>query len=127
MSKVWPRRGAAPEAQDIRKINKLENGLIEVLKYATKIFTKEDPLKKKTKRKQRRKLYVAALHEINMAMRGRKLFNKFGFSLPPTVEKPKKETTVLIESENWVYDVERTDWVSVESAKKLILLNSFAF
>jgi hypothetical protein len=93
----------------------LEKGLVEVLKYATKIFTEDDP-NKAGKRSQPRQLYIAAIHEINKAMKGVRLFGAFGFKLPPKIEKPEPQQTVIIEPENWVYDLGHADWVNELSA-----------
>ena len=51
-------------------------GLIEVVKYGSKIFTEPDP-NKKNRKKITRYVYISALYNILSAMRNIHLFDRF--------------------------------------------------
>lgn len=95
-----------------QKINRVFNNvtaLIEVVKYGSKIFT--DPeMKKKKKGTGNEKIYAGALYTIFNAMKGLRIFERFGFNLPK--EKPKKPAPVSIvkDYQVWEYDMQRYDW-----------------
>jgi len=78
--KQWTSKHTYSGAQFIRKVESLEKDLIETIKYGSKIFTEPD-LKKQSK-KSNPKIYVNALDEILKAMKGKRLFDRFGFNLP---------------------------------------------
>ncbi len=77
---LWLRRFAGSaelKGQDVRPCD--SGSLHELFKYATKLVTK-------TKGKNCEPIPVAALHIIFGAMRGRRIWQPVGFTLPPGVE-----------------------------------------
>ena len=102
--------------QPMRKVQDTIHDLIEVVKYGSKIFT--DPtMKKKAKRTVSPHIYVAAFHNIIWAMDGLRIFERFGFNLPPRPKKRKQ--TLLTQYEKLVFVPEVFDWVSQETAELL--------
>ncbi len=95
-----------------QKIDRIFNNitaLIEVVKYGSKIFT--DPERKKKKKGTgNEKIYAGALYNIFNAMKGLRIFERFGFNLPK--EKPVKPATVSLvkDYQVWEYDLKRFDW-----------------
>ncbi|TWP23449.1 hypothetical protein ETU10_06890 [Apibacter muscae] len=74
----------SPKAQFIRKVENLERDLIEVIKYGSKIFTEPD-IKRKSKKQNSNlapMIYIQALDAIFTAMKGKRIFERFGFNLP---------------------------------------------
>ncbi|MCC6412007.1 MAG: protein rep, partial [Saprospiraceae bacterium] len=83
--KLWNRGQktlASPLAQHIRRVENVERDLVELIKYGSKIFTEPD-MNKSTKNKIPRMVYAAALDNIFAAMKPYRLFERFGFNLPP--------------------------------------------
>jgi hypothetical protein len=66
--KLWPKKYVNGWAQDIRKITNNIEGLIEVVKYGSKIFTESDP-NNKNRKKVTRVVYISALYNIISAMK----------------------------------------------------------
>jgi len=79
--------------EKIEPVYNLENALIEIIKYGSKIFTEPD-LKKKGNLKTPPKIYDRALDNILVAMKGKRIFERFGFNLP---EKHKSILTNKLE------------------------------
>ena len=100
--RTWKHKYAQKGGQDIRPIDDLEEGLIEVMKYATKVFTEEDPGQKK--KGQPRKIYVAALHEINKAMKGMRIFGAFGFGVHEQGLSYEPKSMVMISYDELCFD-----------------------
>ncbi|MFT7072473.1 hypothetical protein [Patiriisocius sp. Uisw_017] len=67
--------------QKIKPITNLEAGLIEIIKYGSKIFTKTD-LKNKVKETDTPHIYLKTLYTILTAMKGERIFDRFGFDAP---------------------------------------------
>jgi len=108
---------ASRKGQDMRPIKDLQQDLIEVIKYGTKIFTQPDP--DKTKRvKGSERIYAKALYNILSAMKGRHLFEHFGFT-PPPLSVQKNEPITLSASQDWKYDQGRLDWANKETDEVL--------
>ncbi len=63
------------------------------------------------------KIYVSALHNILRAMKGLRLFERFGFNLP----KGQKDniTKHLSEYDTLKYDNQTFDWIDTESELRL--------
>lgn len=76
-------------AQHMRPVTDFEKDLIETIKYGTKIFTQPNPDKKK-KVKGAERIYAKAIYNILNAMRGRHLFEHFGFKVPTSAKKKVK-------------------------------------
>jgi plasmid rolling circle replication initiator protein Rep len=105
-------------AQDSRKITNKQAALIETIKYGSKIFTEPDVRKKKNSTIPP-KVYAAALDNIFYAMKGSRLFDRFGFNLPKQTSKPKAKTTFLDDAEEWEYDPSANDWVNHNTGELL--------
>ena len=109
----WNKTGVihtSPKAQHMRKVENLERDLIETIKYGSKIFTEAD-LKKKGKQSTAPMVYAYALDNILCAMKGKRIFDRFGFNLPKTAAK---ETTQKLISnyDEYIFSSGATDWVN---------------
>lgn len=110
---------AHPDAQWLRPVGNKERDLIETIKYGIKIFTEPDP--RKDKRKQgpkRRDIYILAMYNIIQAMKGLRIFERFGFNLPKT-EKKVSETRLIADYKEWEFAPEVFDWISSEDCRRL--------
>jgi len=107
----------SPKAQKISKITNLEHSLIELIKYGSKIFTEPD-LKKKSKQPLKPMIYAYALDNILVAMKGKRIFERFGFNLPK--QSFKKYTSKLIENfETWIFSSDASDWINQDTGETL--------
>ena len=80
-------------AQKVKKVYSTEKGLIEIIKYGSKIFS--DPeVRKNAMKGPDTKMYIKALHNIFKSMKGKQLFSSFGFTLPK--QKKEASTTTLV-------------------------------
>ena len=112
---TWTSKHTYRGAQDIRKVEDLERDLIEIIKYGSKIFTDPD-LKRKKERKKGRKsgnhqIYAYALHNILTAMSGRRIFDRFGFNLPPQ-ESSYPGYQLIQNFEEWLFPHDANDWIN---------------
>lgn len=115
--KIWPRKYADKKAQKIKRVYDLENNLVEIIKYGSKIFTEPD-VNKKSKTKGTQQIYAAALDNILTAMKGRRIFDRFGFNLPKQ-EKPTPKITMLKQYEELEFNPKIADWQNVYSGEVL--------
>ncbi len=113
----FPKVHARPYAQHIRKVEDMTKDLIETIKYGSKIFTEPD-LRRKEAKGESRYVYVSALDNILTAMAGRRIFDRFGFNLPPKESKSPNERH-LIEYNIWSYEPRTSDWVNLETGETL--------
>ncbi len=88
----------------------MEKAIIETVKYGSKIFTKPDLLKNSVS-KDRSKIYVGALDNILLAMKGHRIFERFGFNLPTRRAKNSGTVALLQNYTGWVFDPTVFDWV----------------
>lgn len=89
---------------------KIDNGkiaLMEIVKYGSKIFTEPDVMRKTN---SDGRIYTAALDVILQAMKGHRIFDRFGFSLPST-GKSEPHTLFSPDAIRWVYRLKNCDWV----------------
>lgn len=102
-------------AQYKRKVDNEVKDLIEIVKYGSKIFTEPD-INKKIYSKGNRTIYVAALDNIFKAMKGIRIFERFGFNLP---SKPKEESNAFVVTnyEKWLFDINCFDWLNNKEEK----------
>lgn len=97
-----------------------EKGLIELIKYGSKIFTEPDIKKAKDKgEKIPHCIYVAALHTILRAMKGIRIFERFGFNLPKGSKRTVKSKKVQ-NFEVFEYSAKYNDWMNREGAELLL-------
>lgn len=105
-NKKWTNR----LAQKAIRVNDSEKALVEVVKYGSKIFTEPD-LNNGAKVKGNSKIYVLALGNIFTAMKGLRIFERFGFNLPTTkliIEEPRVTTNY----KEWNFDISKFDWIN---------------
>lgn len=107
----------SPKAQNIRKVDDLEHDLIETIKYGSKIFTEPD-VEKKAKIKNSGEIYARALYNIFNAMKGLRIFDRFGFDLPKTKHK-MRFPKVVVDYAEWVFDPTYQDWLNTENELNL--------
>lgn len=99
------------KAQDSRPVGNTKSVLIEVVKYGSKVFTEPQTNSKIVNNAKSAKVYVAALKNIFIAMKGLRIFDRFGFNLPP--KKYVSNTIKFVaNSLEWKYNIEQTDWIS---------------
>ena len=111
---IWTKGWSTRAAQNVRPVGNLERDLIETVKYGSKIFTDPEG-KKKLKRNGDNSIYAAAHYYIFAAMKGVRIFERFGFNLPKdTTRKPVGAWEVTDHSE-WVYLPEYNDWQNTEN------------
>lgn len=120
--KQWKRRPTKRnwvnhKGQDITKINTLDNALIEVIKYGTKVFT--DPTENKKKGRRTGIVYARAFYNIIVAMQGLRLFGSFGFILPKETKKEKTPAKVVADCPQWQYMPELQNWLNTNSWETL--------
>jgi hypothetical protein len=114
-SKLWGPKYVLYGVQYCEPVKYGDKILLEVIKYCTKVFT--DPDKdKKFKTVKGHKVYVKALYNIYNAMRGHRIFERFGFNLPANTTKRKAKNTEVNHSINWKYDLKYFDWVGEDTA-----------
>jgi hypothetical protein len=116
--KLWTKRFTNGWAQDIRPVKNNLEGLIEVVKYGSKIFTEPDP-DKNNRKKVTRYVYISALYNILFAMRNIRLFDRFGFNLPRVNPSDLISPSILNEYEEMSYDSDIRDWVNEETGETL--------
>ena len=105
-------------AQDMKPVYDTEKALIEIIKYGSKIFTEPD-LKKKQKSGIPMQVYAAALDNIFVAMKGIRLFDRFGFDLPKSFTKHKSKVSFYSNFEEWEYIPQTHDWINPNTGELL--------
>lgn len=83
----------------------------------SKIFTEPD-LNKKSKLKTPPKIYARALDNILVAMKGKRIFDRFGFNVPEQAQQTNS-TKVVVDFENWTFPKDSSDWVNDETGEAL--------
>jgi|SRR6185437_8858424 len=114
-SKLWGPKYVLYSVQYCKPVKSRNKILLEVIKYCTKVFT--DPDKdKKFKIMKEHKVYAKALYNIYVAMRGHRIFERFGFNLPANMTKRAPKNTEVENSIKWKYDLKHFDWVGEDTA-----------
>lgn len=116
--KLWTPKFTSSKAQFTRKVDDAERDLIEIIKYGSKIFTEPD-VNKKSKLNNSHQIYVAALDNILAAMKGKRIFERFGFNLPQSIEPSKPSQTELKDFDEWEYVTSKSDWENKRSEEVL--------
>lgn len=111
---TWTYKGG----QKIIKISNMEKCLIETVKYGSKIFTEQDVMKK-SKSNNNASIYVSALDNIIAAMKGHRIFERFGFDLPESDNSRPPLFSALHEYDEWVFDLHHSDWINPETEEVL--------
>lgn len=104
----------SPSGQDNRRIKDLNRQLRETIKYGTK-FLQKPKIDKKTGQKIPPLICVAAIDNIFAALKGRRLFDRFGFNLPPDEYKYKAFYTEITEYKEWNFISDKHDWIEEET------------
>lgn len=105
------------KGQDMRPANTLDSDLVETIKYGTKIFTEPDQ-KRGKKASTNPMVYVSALDNIYTVMSGKRLFDRFGFNLPPQPKIESTKTTVY-NPELFKYSTNDADWINKNTGECL--------
>ncbi|MBK8927555.1 MAG: protein rep [Crocinitomicaceae bacterium] len=112
-----PVRLANPKGQHIRKVESTERDMMETIKYGSKIFT--DP---KGSEKNHKNItpfvYASALDNIIWALKGHRLFERFGFDLPKH-SKRKIEPQQLENYREWEFDTNLGYWLELGTDEKI--------
>ena len=115
----WGKILAHPGAQKLRPVGDRERDLIETIKYGIKVFTEPDPNKARKKcGSKRRDIYAAAMYNVIEAMKGRRIFDRFGFNVPK-VDKKRKEPRLVGDYKEWEFAPEVFDWINTEDCRRL--------
>ncbi len=116
--KLWTPKFAQRQAQDMRKVFNAETGLIEIIKYGSKIFTEPD-IKKKGDNSTYQ-IYVAALDNILTAMKGKRIFERFGFNSEQEKAFKITELQAVTKYTEWEYIPSKSDWQNVNSCAEVL-------
>ena len=116
--KLWTPKYANRLGQNIQPVRNLESGLIEIIKYGSKIFTEAD-LKEKTKGEKTVYIYLKALDTILNAMKGKRIFDRFGFDLPQQHKYKSAKPQLVNNYDEWDYNAEISDWQNVMTQERL--------
>lgn len=120
--KKWKAGGTNRKGQYMEEVYSAKNGLVEIIKYGSKIFTEPD-LDKKSKTGTPTQIYLAALETIFTAMKGVRIFDRFGFN----IGRRKSEVSgaqlfnakLAAVYEEFEYDPVKSDWVNVANDEVL--------
>lgn len=112
---LWTKKFTHRLGQDIRDVRNLEESLIEIIKYSTKVFTDPDP-NNKNRKGITPKIYLKAMYNIFAAMKGQKVFSRFGFDLPKT-DDVQSNVRKVTEYQSWIYDSAQSDWFNEETGQ----------
>lgn len=113
----WTSKHTYHKAQHIRKVDDLERDLIEIIKYGSKIFTEPD-VRKKSMQAFPPMIYAYALDNILSAMKGKRIFDRFGFNLPSqSIKKP--DDKFIQDYKEWLFLTSATDWINPETGECL--------
>jgi len=115
--KLWTPEYAKRPAQYIRAVGDIKKDLIEIIKYGIKIFTESD-LYEKTNVKKSVFIYLKALNVILMAMKGKRIFDRFGFNLPKSQSKAVKKPQLVSNYNEWEYNSQICDWENTATGER---------
>lgn len=115
--RIATRQFAQRQAQDMRKVYDLESGLVEIIKYSSKIFTEPDTAKK-TKNTSP-DIYIAAYSNILAAMKGRRIFDRFGFNTTIKKAKHERNEQFVDNYQEWEYSLKAQDWQNTLTQENL--------
>ncbi len=113
---IWTIKHNKSLGQDIKDVNNVEGSLIEIIKYSTKVFTDPDPNNKKEKNASP-KVYMKAMYNIITAMKGERIFDRFGLNMQKKDNESKGLVREVTEYDSWVYDPENADWFSEQTGQ----------
>ena len=114
--KICTFKFARRAAQNSRLITDKARDLIEIIKYGSKIFTEPDVNRKS---KGNASIHAAALDNIFRAMKGLRIFERFGFNLPKEKIKRTSKILVIQKFDEWMFDLKYFDWLNINNKKLL--------
>jgi hypothetical protein len=117
----WSPKFTVRAAQDKRPVNDIERDLVEIIKYGSKIFTEPD-INKKSVGGNDKEIYAAALYNIFVAMKGLRIFERFGFNLPSQKRKAVGSRFVT-DFDEWIFIPQYFDWQNVDNE---LVLSSYS-
>ena len=100
--------GAVRDAQDIRKAD--ENSCIEMFKYFTKVISDS---------KKGKYIYTDALDVIFNAVRGKRTFQTFGFSVPKIISEDSSKKEISLPEFYYVWEQTFSDWICLDTGELL--------
>lgn len=106
---IWKYPWTISQAQFSRPVQNLECDLIEIIKYGTKILPDAD-FKPKRQGKGQKKIYIKAQYNIYEAMKGFRIFERFGFNRPKTEQAKPMGQRVVTEFNEWHFLGDYFDW-----------------
>ncbi|MEQ3664745.1 protein rep [Olleya sp.] len=109
---------AMRQGQDIQKVYDVEKSLIEIIKYGTKIFTEPD-LKKRAKETTTAQIYINALNTILVTMKGKRIFDRFGFNAPKETVYKNTSAKLLSSYNEWQFNAKSNDWENTATGELL--------
>lgn len=115
---LWTKVHTSRSAQHMRRVEDKERDLIEIVKYGSKIFTEPD-VNKKSRQEGNRGIHTAALDNIFHAMKGCRIFERFGFDIPKLHRQEGRLVTTLNNYSEWLFDPKLSDWVSTDDKQTL--------
>lgn len=118
LEKCTPKH-ALKQCQDIQRVKSTDKALIEIIKYGAKIFT-EAGTERRARTKKEHEIYAAALFNIFEAMKGTRIFDRFGFN----VQKQTKDIFKGLDSGEttigkWEFEAKQCDWINRETGARL--------
>jgi hypothetical protein len=116
--KIWKPKFTHRAGQHSISVKDREKALIEIIKYGSKIFTEPD-VNKKSKSNGTAKIHAVALDNIFRAMKGIRIFERFGFNLPKNMESHKTAATLVSDYDEWIFDAQKFDWLNFADEKCL--------
>lgn len=112
--KKWSKGWSSRYAQHVRPVGDLEADLIETVKYGSKIFTDPEGKRKLTDSADN-SIYAAAHYNIFAAMKGLRIFERFGFNLPKETQIKPIGARVVSGHTEWIYLPQYMDWQNAEN------------
>ncbi|MEZ0007157.1 hypothetical protein ABH942_002536 [Flavobacterium sp. 28YEA47A] len=99
----------------MRKIFNVETGLIEIIKYVSKIFS--EPKIKKKGEKTSYQFYVYALDNILTSMKGKRIFERFGVNSEIKEVKKSLEPQHVTQYDEWGFNSKVSDWQNIDTTE----------
>ncbi len=110
------------KGQKAVKVWNLDNALVEIIKYGSKVFTEPD-LKKRAKETAAPQIYMNALYTILNAMKSKRIFDRFGFNLPTEAKLKHYPATLLDNFREWEFNAKTNDWNNTSTGEALTQYN----
>lgn len=106
---MWTTNYTDRISQDIRGIKNTDKDKADTLKYICKSNIDMQEIGTKT--------YISALSNISDAFKGKRVFERFGFNVPKTKVRGKREDVILGNYKKWKFNFGIVDWVDEETGE----------